>query len=81
MRLTYRDLSNKELVKVLIRSLRTQNISVKNMIRNYAKNCIEIRDKILSKAGLDINDWINGDYTDDQITKVVSELKTNIANL
>lgn len=81
MRLTYRDLTNKELVKVLIRSLRTQNISVKNMIRNYAKNCIEIRDKILSRAGLDINDWINGDYTDDQITKVVSELKANIANL
>ena len=81
MRLTYRDLSNKELVKVLIRSLRTQNISVKNMIRNYAKNCIEIRDKILNKAGLDINDWINGDYTDDQITKVITELKANIAKL
>jgi ankyrin repeat protein len=81
MRLTYRDLDNKELVKLLIKSIKTQNISIKNMIRNYAKHVIEIRDRILSNANLNINMWLNDEYTDEQINKVLTELKYEISKI
>lgn len=81
MRLTYRDLDNKEIVKILIKSIKTQNISIKNMIRNYAKHVIEIRDRILSNAGLNINMWLNDEYTDLQVDKVLTELKYEISSI
>ncbi len=67
MKLRYRDLDCKELMEVLIRSIKTQNISVKNMIRNYAKNIIELRDKLLKNVNLDINSWLNDMFTDKQV--------------
>ena len=70
-----------ELVKVLIRSIKTQNISVRNMIRNYAINVIKIRDDVLSKVGIDINDWLNDTYTDDQIGGVIAQIQSMIGKL
>lgn len=81
MRLTYNSLSNVDLVKLLIRTMKKQNISVRNMIRNYAQNVIEIRDRILQNANMDINDWLNDQYTDVQIDTVLFELKDEISKL
>lgn len=81
MRLTNRDVNCKTLVKTLIKSIRTQNISIKNMIRNYAINIINTRDKILKAVDLDINDWLNDQYTDIQIDKVLEELKKQVNQL
>ena len=81
MRLKYRDLDCKELVKILIRSIKNQNVSVKNMIRNYAKNIITIRDDILSKVNMDINDWLNDVYTDVQINGIIQQIQNIISNI
>jgi ankyrin repeat protein len=78
MRITYSYLEPKNLVNKLIKSIRTNNISVKNMIRNYAKNIIDLRDEILKFAQLDINNWINEDYDDTQLTLVIEKIKDKI---
>lgn len=74
MKLTYADADRKELVQGLIRSLRSNGTSFKNMIRNYGKQIIDIRDSILKNSQLDINDWLNDQYTDVQIGTVISKI-------
>ena len=55
-----------------------QNISYKNLIRNYAFNIIKLRDEILSKANLDINSWLNEDFSKDQFDILIKEIKNTI---
>ena len=75
MRLTYRMLSPEKLVKKLIKNIRTNNFSIKNMIRNYASSIIKMRDDILNSAGLDINNWLNDEYTNEQLDIVIEKIK------
>jgi hypothetical protein len=70
MRLTYYNLDRKELVEKLIKIIKYNNISFKNLIRNYAKNIITLRDEVLNSEKLDINSWINEQYTQQQINKL-----------
>ena len=44
------------------------------MIRNYANNIVDIRDKLLQNSKMDINDWLNDQFTDVQINSVLDEL-------
>ena len=78
MRMIYKDVPPKKIVDILINSIKKQNISVKNMIRNYAFTIIKERDEILNKVGLDINDWLNDQYTDKQIDDVINHIKVTI---
>lgn len=78
MRLTYNMLSPQKLVKKLIKSIRIQNISIKNMIRNYAVHIIKMRDEILSYAKIDINNWLNDEYTNDDLDKIIEKIKEKI---
>ena len=81
MRLTYRTLSPEKLVKKLVKSIRTNNISIKNMIRNYAIHVIKLRDDILQHAGLDINNWLNDEYSNEELDKVIEKIKEIIYNI
>jgi cyanate lyase len=67
----YKELSREKLVKYMIKSIKEQNLSFKNIIRNYGRNVIEIRDKILSKANVDINDWINEEIDNNKMEEIV----------
>lgn len=71
-RITYADVDRQKLVKKMIKSIRSQNISFKNLIRNYSNDIVTMRDKVLSNSNLTINDWINGNYTENQVDKVIS---------
>ena len=81
MRLTYRDTDRNELVKSLIKNIRAQNISFKNLIRNYGKNVADLRDTFLHKSEMDINDWLNDQYTDVQINSIMTQLVNEIENI
>ncbi|AYV77233.1 MAG: ankyrin repeat protein [Barrevirus sp.] len=70
-RLKYPDVNRKSLVKKLVREIKMQNISFRNLIRNYSVAITDIRDKVLSVAGLTINDWLNDQVSEDQYKKVV----------
>lgn len=78
MRLTYRNFDRKKVVMLLINTIKSQNISFRNMVRNYGRHVIEIRDKILSKSEMNINDWQNDQYTDAQINSVLEQLTKEI---
>ena len=81
MRLTYRDTDRKKLANLLIKTVRSQNISFRNMIRNYSKYIIEIRDEILKKSDMDINDWLNDEYTDIQIENILKIIGLKINDI
>ncbi len=73
-RITYFDIERESLVRKLMKSIREQNISFKNLIRNYSKNIIDIRDQVLNGAGITINDWLNDQYTEENYKKIVNEI-------
>ncbi|AYV83575.1 MAG: ankyrin repeat protein [Hyperionvirus sp.] len=81
MRLSHKELPRGVLVKKMIQTIKSQNISFKNLIRNYARNIIDIRDRIMSKANININDWLNDQYTESQIDIVLKELTREVSLL
>jgi ankyrin repeat protein len=70
MHITYNTLCRNRLVYKLFKKIREDNIRFKNLIRNYSKNITDLRDGILEKVNLDINDWINETYTEEQFDKL-----------
>jgi hypothetical protein len=48
------------------------------MIRNYAIHIIKSRDEILDYANIDINNWLNDEYTNDQLDKIIEKIKEKI---
>src|SRR5690606_7824552 len=72
-RLTYYDVDRKTLINEMIRSIDKQNISYKELIRNYSINITQLRDKILKKSNLTINE-----YTEEQIYEVAKNVYTLI---
>ena len=81
MRLTYHDIEPQKLINKLIKTIKENNIYVKNMIRNYASNIIKDRDEILKYGNIDINDWLNDDYTDTNLDKIIDKIKEKIVNI
>lgn len=77
-RLTYHTYHRKELVKILFGNIKSRGISYRNMIRNYSRNIISERDKLLSMINIDINDWMNDNYTYVQLDKFISILTSEI---
>lgn len=73
-RASYPDIPRKELIEEIIKKVKINNLSFRNIIRNYSTNVTNIRDDVLKKANLNINDWLNDNYTNEQINKVTNEL-------
>jgi ankyrin repeat protein len=80
-RITYASMKREKLIKNLIKTIKTNNISVKNMIRNYSQNIIDIRDKILKNSNADINQWLNDDLSDEKIKNIFKQINEEINNL
>lgn len=78
MRLTYPQIERKKLVKKLMTNMISDNISFRNMIRNYSNHITSIRDTILKKADMDINNWLNDDYTQEQLDVFMAELDKTV---
>lgn len=73
-RITYEDIDRKKLVKQLMDQMKRKNLSYKNTIRNYSNRIISIRDKLFEKVGITINDWLNDQYTSEQIELVIKQI-------
>src|SRR5690606_7946926 len=76
IRLAHRYIPRGKLVTNMINTIKSQNISFKNLIRNYSKIVIDIRDKVLNKAGIDIDDWLNESYNEFQYNVIIDELRS-----
>lgn len=77
-RLTYTTYDRQELINVLFENIKSQGISYRNLIRNYSRNIIAERDKYLNMIDIDINDWLNDNYTYTQLDKFISILTSEI---
>ena len=54
----------------LIKYIKLDNQSFKNIIRDFSSKITNIRDNFLQKYKLDINDWIVGNYTHEILNKL-----------
>ena len=57
------------------------NISFKNIIRNFSKEIIFIRDQILIKSELNIDTWINTSYEYSKYLDLVDNISNYINTL
>ena len=81
MKLTYSMYNRKKLVKYLIKYIKSNNLSFRNVIRNYSTDVVNIRDKLLKHAKMDINDWLNDDFTDQQRDTLIKIITDKIDNI
>ena len=58
--------------------IREDGIFFKDMIRNYSANITIIRDKILKLINIDVNDWYNDNYTEEQAENLIIEINKMI---
>jgi ankyrin repeat protein len=65
MRIRNPTIERRKLFIQLVKSIRKNNLSFKNVIRTFSKQIIEIRDNLLKKVSLDINKWLNDDFNFD----------------
>ena len=69
-RLQYKSISPKKLADKLIKQIKMENYSFKKIIRNFSANITKIRDEYLENVDLNINQWINGTYTDKKLNEL-----------
>lgn len=75
MRIIYENIDRNKLVKNMLSQMKSSNLSFKNLIRNYSKNIIDLRNYYFDSLNIDINDWINDKVPDDKfklLTKMIS---------
>lgn len=62
----------------MIRYIKYDNMSFKTIIRNFSKKITELRDMHLKKINIDINDWVVGNYNEDQLDKLEKNIYNSI---
>ncbi len=79
IRLKYPDYKREIIIEYIIKSIKENKLSFKNLIRNYSLNIITIRDEIFSKYNIDINNWINDNIPTNKILEITNEIKNIIS--
>jgi plasmid maintenance system antidote protein VapI len=66
----------KKLIIKLLQKIRGNNMSFKNIIRNYTNLIVDLRNKLLNSIGIKFDEWINIRSTNDDklIYKVAKEI-------
>jgi ankyrin repeat protein len=59
MRIGNSDIERNKLVDLLFKEIINEEYSYKKLIRNYSYFITDLRDKLLTKANININNWIN----------------------
>jgi hypothetical protein len=68
------DMWSKTSTNLLIKNIKMENMSFKNLIRNFAFNIVELRDKILKKYKININDWMVSNINLETINQIEKEI-------
>lgn len=75
------NINSKKLYKYLTRELINNNVSYKKLIRDYSYYVVSLRDNILNKVDININDWINDNVSNKQIHDLNTSILNNINNV
>ena len=78
MRMSYSNISRVKLIKYIMQQIMEKKQQYKAVIRNYSKNITDVRDKILLNAGMDINQYLNGEYDEQSFTMVVNQINSEL---
>jgi ankyrin repeat protein len=70
-RIKYIDKKPYKIVDNLIREIKINNYSFRNIIRNYSKNITDLRDQYLAKVGFNINDYLNNKMNKSDLRKLL----------
>ena len=81
MRVVNHNIDKKDLIPKLILHIRNKRIYFRSIIRSYTKHITDIRDKILSTVNLDINLWLNDNYTIGQWNELLRLIVEQIQQL
>jgi hypothetical protein len=81
MRLQHPNVERNKLVNKLMKVIKDNNYSFRDLIRNYGKSIIDLRDNILSKVNIDINDWLNDSYTNEELDQFMIELNNAVKSV
>jgi ankyrin repeat protein len=73
-RLMNPDVKPNKLINELINNIKLSNKSFKNIIRNFSKKIVILRDDILNKYNKNINDWMNNNINDDIINNIEKDI-------
>jgi hypothetical protein len=57
------DIQIDNIANELIKYIKYDGLKFKNIIRNFSSKITELRDSFLKKYDLDINDWVNNNYS------------------
>lgn len=74
---------NRKLSKIinsLLRIIKTLDISFKSVIRNYGMNITNLRNEIMNKYDVSINDWNNHTISHNKLQLITNDLITKIGN-
>ena len=78
MRLSYNHIDRNDIINLLITNIRYKHASFRSIIRSFTKKITDIRDEIFNEVGIDINQWLNNNYTDENWNKLVEIIIINI---
>jgi ankyrin repeat protein len=78
MRIGNSNVKRNDLIHKLINYIRLKKLSFRSVIRGFTKNITDIRDDLLSKANMDINQWLNDNYTEENWMKLIELIKKSI---
>lgn len=73
MRATY-EIPRNKLIKYIIQQISVRHEKYRSVIRNYSKNIIDIRDGILQKAKLNINQFLTSDFSSKEENIIIDEI-------
>ena len=74
MRINNSDIERQDLINRLINSIRLKRVSFRSVIRNFTKNITDLRDKLLTSANIDINKWLNDNYTQNEYDIIINQI-------
>jgi len=75
MRISNQNVKRDELIHKLINYIRLKRLTFRSVIRSFTKNITDIRDNYLAKAGIDINQWLNDNFTEVEWNKLIELIK------
>ena len=70
-RIKYNSIKREFIIEKIITQTKIKKIPLKQLIRNYSKNITYVRDKLLHQINIDINDWANDNYNNEQFNTLV----------
>ena len=75
MVLTYPNIKRKKLILKLIYTIKKNQVSFKDYIRSFTNKIINLRNNIFKNSNIDINDWINNNYTSKNYSIIIANIR------